>query len=99
MQPEPLANPRTVSARRRGDHPTGNEAVDSSDPGVPVETIEAWTDQHPANVARLMTDGQYYGNAARGPSVLRPAIRWMRRQMRERIPGAVGHRTLRLALK
>ena len=91
MQPEPLTNPRTVSAGRRGHRPIGSETDGGSEPAVAVEVIEAWTDQHPANVARLMTDGQYYGNAARGPSVFRPAIRWMRRQMRERVPSAVGH--------
>ena len=91
MLPEPLTNPRTVSAHRRGDRPIGSEVVHDSDPALPVEMIEAWTDQHPSNVARLMNHGQCYGNAARGPSVFRPAIRWMRRQMRERIPGAVGH--------
>lgn len=92
MQPEPLTNPPTVSAGRRGDRPIGSAAAGRSDDGaVPVEMIEAWTDQHPANVARLMTDGLYYGNAARGPSVFRPAIRWMRRQMCERVPSAVEH--------
>ena len=76
MQPEPLTNSRTVSTRRRGDRAIGWEVDGRSDPAVPVGMFEAWTDQHPANVARLMADGQYYGNAARGPSVFRPAIRW-----------------------
>ena len=87
MQPEPLTNPRTASAGRRDAPLIGPKSV----PSKRVEMVQAWTDQHPANVARLITDGERYGNASRGPSVFRPAIRWMRRQMRERVPGAVGH--------
>jgi hypothetical protein len=81
MQPEPLTNPQPVS--------DSTDPV-TADPNV-AERIEAWTDQHPANVARPFADGQFYGDARRGPSAFRPAIRWMRRQMRERISGAVGH--------
>ena len=81
MQPEPLTNPTTVSA---------STDPATAEPNV-AKRIEAWTDQHPANIARLMAEGEYYGDARRGPSVFRPAIRWMRLQMRERIPGAVGH--------
>ena len=81
MQPEPLTNLKPVSA------PTAQSPIDPN----PAGQVQAWTDQHPANVARLIADGEYYGDARRGPSAFRPAIRWMRRQMRERVPGAVGH--------
>ncbi len=55
-----------------------------------MSRIEAWMEQHPAALDRLRSAGVYRADARRIPRVMRPAFRWMRNEMRERVTGAVG---------
>lgn len=55
-----------------------------------VGTIEAWTDQHPAVRNLLQSAGCYHADGRRVPKSLRPAFRWLRNEMRSRVPGATG---------
>ena len=61
----------------------------ASDTAVPAR-VEAWTDQHPAVVDRLRSTGHYHADGRRVPKSLRPALWWLRNEMRSRVPGATG---------
>ncbi|MHB8463380.1 MAG: DUF3841 domain-containing protein [Acidimicrobiales bacterium] len=52
--------------------------------------VDAWTDQHAVVLDRLRDTGWWHADGRRVPHVVRPAFRWMRRQMRERVAGATG---------
>ena len=61
----------------------------ASDTQVPAR-VEAWTDQHPAVLDRLRSTGRYHADGRRVPKSLRPALWWLRNEMRSRVPGATG---------